>query len=106
VGGQTGDPLRAAFEAWEKPAAAFWDQFLRSPLVLQSLNQSLEWSLGWQRAALRGLDLAWQAWGLPTAAVQQQTLHRLNQLHSDVQRLSRAVDRLAGAIPNEGAPPG
>jgi hypothetical protein len=86
------NPFREAFEAWEQPTAAFWEAALRSPLLLQGLNQGLTWSLGWQRAARQALDATWRLWGLPTRGEVELAQHQINQLRAEVQRLAQALD--------------
>jgi hypothetical protein len=89
------NPVREAFEAWEKPTAEFWEAALSSPLVLRGLHQTLTWTLGWQRANQRALEAAWRFWGLPTRGDQELARHRVNELTADVQRLAAAIDDLS-----------
>jgi len=87
-------PVRGVFESWEKYTAQYWDQVLRSPLLLEMLGQNLELALGLQSSAAEALERFWQAWGLPSRSAQELALHRLNQLQAQVQRLSRRIDHL------------
>ena len=86
--------FKAWFDIWEKHTAQFWEEALRSPLFLQALEQNLELSLTIQRNMLRVVDLARLSQGLPTRRDEQLICHQLNQLTTQIGRLSRRIDRL------------
>jgi len=85
---------REWFDVWEKYTARFWDEALRSPLFLQALEENLELALTIQRNMLRVIDLARLSQGLPTRRDEQLIGHQLNQLTTQIGRLSRRIDRL------------
>jgi hypothetical protein len=106
-GDDASNPLRDSFAIWEKFIAQYGDQVLRSPLFLRVLGQNLEISLGLQETAQQNLLALWRAWGLPTRADQELSLHKLNRLQSQVDQLTRRVDRLLDSPSlNQAARPG
>ncbi len=93
------DPLqfyKSLFDTWQRPATEFWDAALRSPLYLEPLKSALDSSLATQKT-LQDFSEAWQhAWGLATRRDWELVQHRLNQIDTQLRRLNRRVDKLAG----------
>jgi len=82
------------FNLWQKPTAEFWDAYLRSPLYLDLIGNSLEISLTTQKLAKDLAESWWEAWGIPTRGQQEKILHKLNELDTQVKRLARRVEKL------------
>jgi hypothetical protein len=89
------DFYKSLFNAWQKPAAEFWDAYLRSPLYLEPLKRMLDISLESQKNLQDMSETWWHAWGLPTRRDQELTQHRLNEVDTQLKRLARRVDKLA-----------
>ena len=91
------DPYRFAkdlLNLWQKPTAEFWDAYLHSPLYTDLIGNSLEMSLTTQKLAKDLAESWWEMWGIPTHDQQEKTLHKLNEIDTQVKRLSRRVDKM------------
>lgn len=88
------DLFKEWFDVWEKHTARFWDEALRSPLLLQAMEQNLELALRIQQNIVGVVDLARLSGGQLGYRDELLIRHRLNQLTAQIDRLARRVDRL------------
>jgi len=85
------DPgLRAGLEAWEREAAAYWDNLTRSPDFLRRVGYQLSRTL----EAQQRITQATETFILSVAGVQERTARELYLL----ERLEQRLDALAARI--------
>ncbi len=85
---------KQAFDIWEKQTADYWDKVLRSPQFLEQMGKSLEQSLAVKTQIDKAVTLALSSLQLPNKRDQEQILHKLTELSTQVRQLSERVDRL------------
>ena len=86
------DLFKKYFNAWEGHTAKLFEEWLKSPLVLEPAGGMLSASMKAKAASDKALAQLWAAIGLPTRRDQERTLHALNQLQS---RLYDLEEKLA-----------
>lgn len=87
------------FDRWEEATAAFSEQVLRSPLLLNPLGATLTSAFRTKAIADRALQQLWSALGLPTRGEQERMLHALNQIESHLLDLREAIAGVARNAP-------
>ncbi len=89
--------LREGVEAWEREAAAYWDNLTRSPDFLRRVGYQLSRSLQSQQQ----ITASFEAFVLSMAGMQDQTareLYLLEQLEQRLDVLAERIDRLEDTL--------
>ncbi len=86
---------KKGFDAWESKTAALFEQWLKSPVVLEPMGAALSTVMRLKAAQEKALAAWWGTLGLPTKRDQERTLHALNQLESRLLDLEERIDQLA-----------
>lgn len=76
------DSFKDAFNAWEKPTAAYLETWLKSPLLLEPAGSMLTAMMRAKAASDKASSAWWGAMGVATKRDQERTLHALNELES------------------------
>lgn len=91
------DTFKEAFNAWEKPTAAYLETWLKSPFVLEPTGAMLTAMMKAKAASDKAASMAWGAIGVATKRDQERTLHTLNELHSKLLDLEERLEDANGA---------
>ncbi len=88
------DMWKKAFYAWEKSTSKYAEEVLRSPLLLKPSGTMLTTAMK-VKAANDKAAAAWLgAMGMPTRRDQERTLHKLNQLQSQLYDLEDRLEEM------------
>lgn len=88
------DLWKQGFTAWERATSSYMERVLANPGVLEPAGAMLTAVMKTKIAADKALDAWWSMWGLASKRDQARTLHKLNQLESQLFDLQ---ERLAEA---------
>lgn len=83
------------FGVWEQSTTAYFDQLLRSPVVLEPAGAWLTSMMKLKATADEMAASGWGWLGLPTKRDQERTLHLINQLHSRILDLEERLEDVA-----------
>ena len=86
------DLWKQGFTAWEQATAQYLEKVLSNPGVLGPSGAMLTTVLKAKAGADRALATCWSVLGLPTRRDQERTLHKLNQLESQLFDLQERLE--------------
>ena len=79
---QLWDEWKKGFDAWESRTAQLFEQWMKSPLVLEPMGAMLTATMKLKAAREKAINAYWASLGVATRRDQERTLHALNQLQS------------------------
>lgn len=82
---------KRGFDAWEQSTAKLFEQWLKSPVVLEPAGAMLTAAMKVKRQTDDAMAQWWAATGLPTRREQERMLHLINQLTSRVMDLEEEL---------------
>lgn len=89
------DPFKQYFNAWEAHTAKLFEEWLKSPLVLEPAGSMLSATMKAKAAGDKAVAHMWASLGLPTRRDQERTLHALNQIQSRLLDLEEKLETRA-----------
>lgn len=103
------DQWKKGFDQWEQATAKVFEEWLKSPLVLEPSGAMLTMAMKLKKASDEAMQQWWGAMGLPTKRTQDRTLHELQRLQSriiDLEELLESTrDELAAARSSRASAP-
>jgi len=82
---------KKAFDAWESATAKWFEEWLKSPLILGPSGLFLTWAMRAKKLSDDAKTQWWANVGLSTKRDQERTLHLLNRLESRIMDLEEKL---------------
>lgn len=88
------DLWKQGFTAWEHATAQYVEKLMQNPAVLNPAGAMLTAAMKTKTATDKALGTCWSMLGLPTRRDQERSLHKLNQLESQLHDLQEQLLQL------------